>query len=68
MIMELIALGSLSAAGYYAYKHYGSATVLAAVKNEIAKVEAEVKAEYSTILPAAKADVTKVIAAIKAQL
>jgi len=68
MIMELIALAGMGAAGYYAYKHYSTATAVAAVKAEIAKVEAELKAEYSSIATVAKADVTKVIAAIKAQL
>lgn len=55
MILTLVAVVAVAAAGYFAVKHYGSAAVLAALKAEIAKLEAGAQAEGLSILARLKA-------------
>ena len=50
--------------GYFAYKHYGTAAIVAAVKAELAKAEANLP----TLEAAVKAEVSKLVQAIKAKL
>ncbi len=64
MIIEAGLAVSVVAAGYYAYKHYGTAAIVAAVKAEVAKAEANLP----TLEAAVKAEVSKVVSAIKAKL
>lgn len=65
MILELVAGGAVLGGGYAAYKHYGSAKVIAAVKAEVAKVEAEASTATTTLTADAKAAYTAVAARIK---
>ena len=69
LIAAAVAVASVSAAAYYAYKHYGTQAVLATVKAEIAKIEADLQLLAPlTIKAAAMADVNKVISRLKALL
>jgi hypothetical protein len=69
MIIEIVAVAALAGGAYYAYKHYTAvqqaaivAKVLANVKAEVAKIEAEV------VSGALKAEVSAAIARIKSLL
>ena len=68
MILAALAVASLGTGAVYAYKHYGSAKVLAAVKAEVASVESEARATESKLSADAKAAYTAVAARIKALL
>lgn len=66
MFIEAGLVASLVVGGYFAVKHYGSATIVAAAKAELVKVEGEVTS--GTLLAAAKADALAVVARLKASL
>jgi hypothetical protein len=73
--MEIVLLLAVLAAGYFGYRHYASSAKVAAVKAELATIEAHVKGAYSI----AKADLAPeakmaqdlaltIVAALKAKL
>jgi uncharacterized membrane protein YebE (DUF533 family) len=73
--MEIVLVLALAGLGYYGYKHYVSAAKVAAIKAEIANIEAHVKADYAIVKPElsaaeekAKATVLAIVAALKAKL
>ena len=66
MILGILLGAAIGLGGYYAYKHYGSAAIIAAVSAEVAKLEAEVAA--GTLTADAKAYALALVARIKAAL
>jgi hypothetical protein len=73
--MEIVLLLALVGAGYYGYKHYVSAAKLAAVKSQLANIEAIVKSDFAVVKPEltaaeekAKATILSIVASVKAKL
>ena len=64
MIVEVGLAAAVVGGIYFAVKHYGAAAVIASVKAEVAKAEANLP----TLEAAVKAEVSKVVSAIKAKL
>ena len=63
MILEAGLIAAVAGGGYFAYKHYGSAAIVAAVKAEVAKIEGEVVS--GALLATAKADALALVARLK---
>ncbi len=66
MILALLAIASVAAVGYSAYKHYTLAQVVAAVKAEVVVLEGKVAA--SGVEAVVKADLAAAVAKLKALL
>jgi hypothetical protein len=73
--MEIVLALALIGLGFYGYKHYAGAAKLAAIKAELATIEAHIKSDYSLVKPElnaveekAKATILAIVASLKAKL